>query len=160
MYWYQICQCYKEYSQNFTIKWNITQIFFLILTLTIAAMSNTSMIIWNKMVPAYLTSVHKREKEQETRGKTRRTKGRDDELENEWWIPVFCVLGSMSLCARVELGLLAPVRQAARRAPPFKRVSRSWNKDGVVGDPSERGDRSEGETSKRDSRTGAKNGDS
>lgn len=66
----------------------------------------------------------------------------------------------MSLCARVEPGLLAPVRQAARRAPPFKRVSRSWNKDGVVGDPSERGDRSGGEISKRDSGTGAKNGDS
>ena len=35
-----------------------------------------------------------------------------------------------SLCARIGPGLLAPVRQAARRAPAFERVSRSWNKDG------------------------------
>lgn len=51
---------------------------------------------------------------------------------------------SAFVCKRIGPGLLAPGMQAARRAPPFERVSHSWNKDGVgrvAGDPRERVDR-------------------
>lgn len=38
---------------------------------------------------------------------------------------------SAFVCKRIGPGLLAPGMQAARRAPPFERVSHSWDKDGV-----------------------------
>lgn len=63
---------------------------------------------------------------------------------------------SAFVCKRIGPGLLAPGMQAARRAPPFERVSHSWNKDGVgrvAGDPRERVDRYGGKARKRGTRT-------
>lgn len=59
---------------------------------------------------------------------------------------------SAFVCKRIGPGLLAPGMQAARRAPPFERVSHSWDKDGVgrvAGDPRERVDRVRRESKKK-----------
>lgn len=64
---------------------------------------------------------------------------------------------SAFVCKRIGPGLLAPGMQAARRAPPFERVSHSWDKDGVgrvAGDPRERVDRVRRESKKKRSQDG------
>lgn len=111
---------------------------------------------WSFPCSTFARGKKKKGKGRNSRRRTRGTRKRERSRRVRKWMMNSSSPSSAFVCKRIGPGLLAPGMQAARRAPPFERVSHSWNKDGVgrvAGDPRERVDRYGGEARKRGART-------